>query len=121
MLGSGAYEVPAVTEPQTDRELLEATWEAYTEEFADHVGDVVSPYEHVETEDQVDWGVQVFMFGYALGSIAGADVATSTTLGAEIDADRVQNIVATVIEIAEADDVPVSSTSVKRDFGGWQE
>lgn len=105
-----------MTELETDRELLEATWEAYTEEFADHVGDIVTPDEAVENEEHVDWGAQVFMFGYALGSIAGAQVSAPNLQGRETDAARVGNIVDEVIDIAESNEIPVSSARIKEDF-----
>lgn len=105
-----------MSQPKTDQELLESTWRLYADEFAGHVGEVVSPYEHVETECHVDWGAQVFMFGYALGSIAGAHAIAPESIDKESDSARVSRIVDTVIEIAERDNVPVSSSTIKEDF-----
>jgi hypothetical protein len=105
-----------MTHPETDTELLVATLQMYTEEFTGHVGEVVTPDEFAETEEQVEWAAQVFMFGYALGSVAGAHTAGSDTIDRETDLLRVTNIVDTVTDIAASDEVPISSRSVMEDF-----
>lgn len=105
-----------MTRSKTDRELLESTWQLYTDEFADQVSEVVNPEDHVNSERQIDWGAQVFMFGYALGSIAGAHVAAPDSFNHETNSERVSNIVDTVIMIGEEDGINVSSTTIKDDF-----
>jgi lipid-binding SYLF domain-containing protein len=102
--------------PQTDTELLEATWRMYTSEFADTVGAVVTPDEQAETDAHLEWTAQVFMFGYALGSIAGASVTGSAPIDRETDQSRVDAIVETVTDITAGDDVGVSTSTVVNDF-----
>lgn len=110
------YETHLMTRPDSDRNLLEATWQLYDEQFSDHVGDVVTPEDHVDTEDHVDWGAQVFMFGYALGSVAGAHATARDSVDRDTDEERVTDIVDTVVEIAGSNEFAVSSDSVKADF-----
>lgn len=102
--------------PETETELLEATWRMYTEEFSDHVGEIVTPSEFAETEEQIEWAAQVFMFGYGLGSIAGAQTAGSATVDRETDLTRINHIVDTVTDIAASDDFAVSTKNVMDDF-----
>lgn len=110
------HETHRMTRPDPDRDILEATWQHYDEEFSEHVGDVITPEDHVDTEAHVDWGAQVFMFGYALGSVAGAHETAPDSLDRDMDEERVTDIVDTVVEIAGSDEFAVSSDSVKADF-----
>ena len=56
------------------------------------------------------------MFGYALGSIAGASVTGSAPIDRETDQSRVDAIVETVTDITAGDDVGVSTSTVVNDF-----
>lgn len=100
----------------TDRELLEATFRTYNEEFAPHVGEIVTPREYVETTDQIDWLARIFMFAYALGSIAGVEASTGSGHGREPDLERVESIVDTVVSIHESDDHEIHAERIRRDF-----
>lgn len=109
---------PAQTDhgtPETDRELLEATWTTYADAFAEHVGEIVTPADHAQSEEHVEWGAQVFMFGYALGSIAGASAA-DPAFEREIDLSRVEDVVQIVIEIGASEDFQASSETVTSDL-----
>lgn len=104
-----------VTETDTDRQLLEETWRQY-DDFAELVGDIVSPYEYLSTEEQVDLTAQIFMFAYALGSVAGAQTAAPDDFTAETDLDRVEAIVDHVINVHDSEEFAVSSSRVEEDF-----
>lgn len=39
-----------MTDELTDRELRERTWKLYDEAFADHVGEILAPGEHPDSE-----------------------------------------------------------------------
>lgn len=105
-----------MSDPPSDAELLADTWQLYDAEFADHVGAVVTPYDFVETEDQVEWAARVFMFGYALGSIAGAHAVVPGAVDGEADEERVDAIVEAVVEIADSEEFAVSGPRVREDF-----
>lgn len=105
-----------MTDHVTDRELLERSWELYDEAFADHVGEILAPQEHLDSEAAMDWATQAFMFAYALGSIAGGSVNAPDDVPAETDLARVEQIVDEVITIAESDEFEVSSTRVAEDL-----
>jgi hypothetical protein len=105
-----------MTPPTTDRELLEAAWQTYDDEFAEHVGHVVTPDDYLDTDEQVDWAARVFMFAYALGSIAGANATDPDPIDAETDRERVETIVDHVVDIHESDAFAASNARVKADF-----
>jgi hypothetical protein len=105
-----------VFEPETDRELLEAAWRSYAGAFGDHVGDVVTPYEYVDTEEQASWAARVFMFGYGLGSLAGAGAAAPDRFDQETDAERVDALVDAVVDISGSDEFEASTERVLADF-----
>lgn len=107
-----------MTDPDSDREILEETWRIYEEEFAEHVGDVVTPYDFVDTDEQVAWAARIFMFGYGLGSVAGAHAAAPGAVEGEADAERVSEVVRTVVEIAESPEFEASAEKVSEDFLG---
>lgn len=100
----------------TDRELLERTWKLYDEAFAAHVGEILTPEEHLASEAGMDWAAQAFMFAYALGSIAGGSVVAPDDVPAETDLERVEDIVADVVAIAESDAFEASSERVLADI-----
>ncbi|MFB6187760.1 MAG: hypothetical protein ABEI86_12960 [Halobacteriaceae archaeon] len=101
---------------KSDNQLLKQTWQIYSEEFSNKVGAVVTPDERVDSERAIDWGVQVFMLGYALGSLAGAHSQNPSDVSLEIDEERMANVVDNVIQISSGDQIPISSTSIKSDF-----
>ena len=103
-----------MTELRTDRELLEEAWRAYDEKFAEYVGEVVTPYDYVDTEEQVVWSVRTFMFAYGLGVVAGAEAVASGER--ETDLERVETIVDEVVEIHASDAFDVSSERIVEDF-----
>ncbi len=105
-----------MTQEQHDRQLLETTWQTYNEEFADLVGAIVTPFDYVETREQVDWAARIFMFGYSLGALAGAGADTRTVSAAGTDKERVEGVVDTVVKLAESDAHPVSTERIRRDF-----
>lgn len=51
-----------MTDDITDRELLERAWELSDEAFADHVGEILAPDHHRESELAIDWAAQSFTF-----------------------------------------------------------
>lgn len=105
-----------MTEHLDDTEVLERTWQMYDDEFADHVGAVVTPYDYVTTEQQVEWAARVFMFGYGLGSVAGAQSVAPDATTDGTDRERVDAIVDHVVDIHASDAFDVSTQRVKRDF-----
>jgi hypothetical protein len=87
----------------------------YDAEFAEHVGEIITPYDHVDTEQQVEWGVQVFMFGYALGVLAQMRYCPETPTR-ELDQRRIDNAVSEVVRIAGSDAFGVSTERILEDF-----
>lgn len=106
-----------MTRPETDAELLAAAWRLYAAEFTDYVGEIVDPAENVDTEAQANWATQVFMFGYALGSVAGAHAVAPDTISRDTDLDRVDEIVETVTDISASDEFDASKERIRDDFG----
>lgn len=92
----------------TDRERLHEAFRVYEQAFAQHVGDVLTPYGYLDEERQVDWAARVFMFAYGLGAVAATDTET--------DRERVERLVDDVVGIHESDALDVSTERVKRDF-----
>lgn len=82
--------------------------------FADHVGEIVTPEDHVHNEKHVRWGAQVFMFGYALGSIAGASAA-DPGFDRESDLSCVEDVVEIVTDIGASEGFGASSETVTDD------
>lgn len=105
-----------MTADTTDRELLEESWQLYDEEFADHVGAIVTPYEYVDTEEQVDWVARIFMFAYGLGTVAGAHAVAPAAVDGTASQERVDDIVDAVVDIHAAESFAVSNERIKRDF-----
>lgn len=103
-------------EPQSDRDLLRRTWRTYDEQFAAHVGDIVTPYDYVDTEEEVNWAARVFMFAYALGSVAGANAVAPEAVDAATDEERVANLVDHVIDVQRSDDFAVTSARIRQDM-----
>jgi hypothetical protein len=105
-----------MSDPDTDRELLEATWRAYDNEFAEYVGTVVTPYEYLDTEAQVNWAARIFMFAYALGSLAGAQAVEPDGFDGETDLERVETVVDHVIDVHASEEFAASSGRIREDF-----
>ncbi len=104
------------SEPPTDRDLLQRTWRTYDEQFAAHVGDIVTPYDYVDTEAEVNWAARVFMFAYALGSVAGANAVAPEAVDPETDAERVANLVDHVIDVQRSEKFAVTSGRIREDM-----
>ena len=107
-----------MTDHTSDRELLEETWQLYDVEFAEYVGEIVTPDEYLETDEQVDWAARIFMFAYALGSVAGARTADPDAVTGGTDLERVERIVDEVVAIHDSDEFEVSNERVHEDFLG---
>ena len=104
-----------MTAPTTDRDHLEEAFRVYDEAFAAHVGEIVTPYEYLDHETQVDWAARIFMFAYGLGAVAHAQ-ATDTRENGETDLERVEGIVDDVVDIHASDAFEVSTERVRQDF-----
>lgn len=104
-----------MTTAETDRELLEEAFRAYDEAFAAHVGEIVTPEEYLDDEEQLAWLARVFVFAYGLGSVAGARFVAEGA-DAEADAERVERIVDDVVSIHESDAFAASAERVAADL-----
>jgi hypothetical protein len=100
----------------TDTDVLDEAFRVYDEEFAEYVGEVVTPYEYVNTQRQVDWAARTFMFAFGLGAVAGANAATPEERAEEVTLDRVEQIVDDIVDIHADDDRAVSTSRVRTDF-----
>jgi hypothetical protein len=105
-----------MTEQLTDRTVLEGAWQRYDAEFAEHVGEIVTPYEFIETDEQLHWVARIFMFAYGLGSVAGAQTAVPEEIPEEVDQNRVENIVDDVVDIHQSDEFTASAAGIGEDF-----
>jgi hypothetical protein len=105
-----------MSKPDTDREILEGAWRKYDDVFAEYVGEVVTPYDYLDTEEQVNWAARIFMFAYGLGSIAGAQTAGPDAIDEETDLERVEAIVDDVVDIHASDEFEMSNSRIREDF-----
>ena len=99
-----------------DRELLERAFGTYDQHFAAHVGEIVTPYEYLDTTEQVEWVGRIFMFAYGLGSVAGARTARPEETHQDIDRHRVESIVAEIVAIHESEGFAVTNDRIVSDF-----
>lgn len=105
-----------MSDTPTDRDVLEAAWRYYDEAFADHVGDVVTPDEYVDTAEQVEWAARIFMFGYGLGAVAGARTVSPDQAAETPEGERVERIVEDVVDIHASDEFAMSNAGIVSDF-----
>jgi hypothetical protein len=105
-----------MSELDTDRDLLEETWRKYDDEFAESVGDVITPYEYLDTEAQVNWAARIFMFAYGLGCVAGAQAAGSDAIDRVTDLERVEAIVDDIVDIHQSEEFEVSNARITEDL-----
>lgn len=105
-----------MTTPQSQPDLLRQAFEIYDEEFAEYVGEIATPDEYELTADQEVEVARIFMFGYALGTLAGAHTEAPATLELETDLERVEGVVEDVVSLNSGNEIEVSATRVAADF-----
>lgn len=75
-----------------DAEVLDDAFALYATELAPLVSEFVTVPDGVTTDEAEAWAVQIHQFGYALGAVAGARVATDAD-DPGFSPDRVEELV----------------------------